>query len=61
MVTVRGGDPHVIDARETTGTPCITTLPLSVPEGWLTLTGTELDDWQRRVMLAWGIQVVPAP
>jgi hypothetical protein len=51
----------MIDARESAGTPCITTLPTPVPEGWLTLAGIELDDWQRRCMLAWGIQVVPGP
>lgn len=51
----------MIDTRDATGVPCVTTLPLAVPEGWLTLTGTELDDWQRRVLLAWGIQVVPDP
>lgn len=51
----------MIDARDAHGTPCITTAPVIVPEGWLNLTGIELHDWQRRVALAWGIQIAPTP
>jgi len=44
----------VIDARNATGVPVITTCPVIVPRGFLTDLGVEFADWQEKLLAGHG-------